>query len=118
MVPGTENLSNPFREGSVPSHPGQVWGDFLLNGGRIMMLMLTDNVSRIIEDICNTQQRLENSLASDHHSRSAYIGQVRQTEQVTIWDENGQYFEKEVSFLISWDSISKILELARKRAGI
>ena len=58
------------------------------------------------------------AVTPDHHSRSAYIGQVSQTEQITITSDDGTSFEKEVSFLISWDSISKILGLIQKRAGI
>lgn len=57
----------------------------------------------------------EAAIASDHHSKSAYVGRVTQTEQVTIITEDGTAIEKEVSFLISWDSISKILGLIRNR---
>jgi hypothetical protein len=77
-----------------------------------------NNAPNIIKIKTSSQERLENAISSDHHSRSAYVGRVKQTETVTIWDENGQPFEKEVSFLISWDSISKILSLARERAKL
>lgn len=53
----------------------------------------------------------------DAHSRAAYIGRVTQTESVTIIAEDGTSFEKEVTFSLSWDSISKILDLINKRAS-
>lgn len=56
------------------------------------------------------------AVTPDYHSRSAYIGQVTQKELVTVITDDGTSFEKEVSFLISWDSISKILGLIQKRA--
>lgn len=71
-----------------------------------------------MNNVTNRAESLLNALAPDHHSRAAYVGRISQTERVTVWDESGQPFEKEVSFLISWDSISKILELARERARI
>jgi hypothetical protein len=77
-----------------------------------------NNETNIIKITTTSQERLVSALTPDHHSRSAYVGRVKQTETVTIWDENGQPFEKEVSFLISWDSISKILSLARERARL
>ena len=61
---------------------------------------------------------LKAAVSTDFHSRSAYTGHVTQTETVTIIAEDGTPFEKEVSFPISWDSISKILDLIRERARI
>lgn len=63
-------------------------------------------------------ETLKAVIASDHHSRAAYTGCVMQKEMVTVFHEDGTPFEKEVSFSISWDSISEILSLARKRAGL
>lgn len=62
--------------------------------------------------------RIKGAIDIDHHSRSAYVGRVTQQDQVTIILEDGTVIEKEVAFSISWDSILKILELIRKRAGI
>lgn len=58
------------------------------------------------------------ALADDHHSKSAYTGRIQQTERVTIVDERGISHEKDVSFFVSWDSISAILKLVRERADI
>lgn len=64
------------------------------------------------------QSALEVAVASDHHSEAAYTGRVFQTEKVTVFAEDGTPIEKEVSFAISWDSISKILGLVRNRAKV
>lgn len=58
------------------------------------------------------------AITPDHHSRSAYVGRVQQTETVTVFAEDGTATEKEVSFWITWDSISQILGLIQKRAGV
>ncbi len=58
------------------------------------------------------------ALTPDFHSRAAYIGRVYQTETVVIIGEDGTVFEKTVSFPVSWDSISKMLEIIKERAGI
>ena len=58
------------------------------------------------------------ALASDSASQLAYAGLVSQTEHVSIIDGHGNVHEKEVEVFISWDSISKILNLVRERAGI
>ncbi|RRY03846.1 hypothetical protein [Brucella anthropi] len=58
------------------------------------------------------------ALTPDFHSRAAYVGQVYQTESVVIITEDGTVFEKTVSFPVSWDSISKMLEIIKERAGI
>lgn len=73
---------------------------------------------QIIRDLLNVQTRFESAVASDFHSRAAYVGRVQQTEKVTIFAEDGTPFEKEVCFTVSWDSISKILGLVRERAGL
>lgn len=57
-------------------------------------------------------------LTPDHHSKAAYVGRVQQTETVTIIMDDGTSFETEVSFTVSWESISKILALIQKRAQI
>ena len=58
------------------------------------------------------------ALASDSANQMAYAGQVSQTEHVSIIDSHGNVHEKDVEVFISWDSISKILNLVRERAGI
>ena len=58
------------------------------------------------------------ALASDSASQMAYAGQVSQTEHVSIIDSHGNVHEKDVEVFISWDSISKILNLVRERARI
>lgn len=55
------------------------------------------------------------AVAPDHHSRSAYTGQVYQTERVTIIADDGTCFERDVTFPVSWNSILKILSLINKR---
>ena len=60
--------------------------------------------------------RYRAALKPDHHNKGAYIGKVTQTEKVMIIAEDGTSFEKEVTFHISWDSISKILGLIKERA--
>lgn len=66
----------------------------------------------------NQAASLKAAITPDHHSRWAYSGQVTQRETVTIIDEDGTAFEKDVSFAVSWESISKVLDLINKRAGI
>lgn len=61
---------------------------------------------------------LKAAITPDHHSRAAYVGQVTQTEEVTIMADDGTSFTKEVTFTVSWDSILKILAIINKRAGI
>lgn len=61
-------------------------------------------------------RRLRAAITPDVHSKAAYIGRVAQTETVTIIADDGTAYEKEVIFPISWDSISKILDLIGKRA--
>ena len=63
-------------------------------------------------------ERVKNALAPDHQSQAAYTGRVKQTETVTVFAEDGTPIQKEVTFYISWDSISEILALVRKRAGL
>jgi hypothetical protein len=58
------------------------------------------------------------AIASDHFSQSAYTGRVKQTETIIVYAEDGTPIQKEVTFYITWDSISQILALARKRAGL
>lgn len=58
------------------------------------------------------------ALAPDHSSQAAYAGRIKQTEIVEIIDENGTYIQKEVTFYISWDTITEVLAMVRKRAGI
>lgn len=62
--------------------------------------------------------KLKSAVASDSASQMAYAGQVSQTEHVSIIDSHGNVHEKEVEIYISWDSIAKILNLVRQRAGI
>jgi len=62
--------------------------------------------------------RLLAAIALDNQSKAAYIGRITQTETVTIMSNDGTSFEKDVTISISWDSISKILELIGKRAGL
>ena len=61
---------------------------------------------------------LKAAISPDFHSRSAYVGRVVQTEDVIIIGEDGTPFETKVSFLISWETIQKILGLVQNRAGI
>jgi len=56
------------------------------------------------------------AIKPDGHSKAAYAGRVTQTEHVTIFAEDGTAYEKDVIFIISWDSISKILDLIGQRA--
>ena len=58
------------------------------------------------------------ALASDHFSRSVYLGKITQTEKVTIFLDDGTAVEKEVTFYLTWDSISALLGLVRERAGL
>jgi hypothetical protein len=64
------------------------------------------------------RERFVNALAPDHQSQAAYTGRIKQTETVIIHAEDGTPIQKEVTFYISWDSISQLLALARKRAGL
>ncbi len=59
-----------------------------------------------------------NALAPDTKSQIAYAGRIKQTELVTVYTEDGTPIEKEVTFYLSWDSISELLTLVRKRAGL
>lgn len=70
-------------------------------------------------DLSKTQMTaIQAAITPDHHSRSAYTGRVIQREWVTIISDDGTAFEKEVSFTLSWASISEILQLIKIRAGI
>lgn len=64
------------------------------------------------------EEAIRAALASDSASQMAYAGKVVQTEHVSIIDSHGNVHEKEVEIYISWDSVSKILNLVRERAGI
>ena len=63
-------------------------------------------------------ERVKNALAPDHQSQAAYTGRIKQTETIIVHAEDGTPIQKEVTFYISWDSISEILALVRKRAGL
>ena len=63
-------------------------------------------------------ERIQAALTPDFHSKAAYVGRVTQTEAVTIITEDGSVFEIDVSFQISWDSISKMLGIIKERAGV
>ena len=62
-------------------------------------------------------ERVKNALAPDHQSQAAYTGRIKQTETVIVHAEDGTPIQKEVTFYISWDSITELLTLVRKRAG-
>ena len=62
-------------------------------------------------------ERVKNALAPDHQSQAAYTGRIKQTETIIVHAEDGTPIQKEVTFYISWDSISELLTLVRKRAG-
>lgn len=62
-------------------------------------------------------ERVKNALAPDHQSQAAYTGRIKQTETIIVLAEDGTPIQKEVTFYISWDSISELLTLVRKRAG-
>ena len=62
-------------------------------------------------------ERVKNALAPDHQSQAAYTGRIKQTETVIVHAEDGTPIQKEVTFYISWDIISELLTLVRKRAG-
>lgn len=63
-------------------------------------------------------ERVKAALAADHHSRSAYTGQLVQRETVEIVTEDGTSIQKEVDIYISWDTISNMLTMIRNRAGL
>ena len=56
------------------------------------------------------------AISSDHHSRAAYTGKIKQTETVSVTTEEGVVIEKEVTIFISWDSIDELLKMVRERA--
>lgn len=64
------------------------------------------------------EEIVKNALASDHSSQRAYTGQVQQTETVIVHAEDGTPIQQDITFYISWNSISQILSLVRKRIGI
>ena len=89
-------------------------GDLLFSEGT------TTNTNQGQQDLSDNPATMASYRAAtmpDAQSRAAYIGRVTQTERVTIIGDDGTCFEKEVSFSINWDSISKILGLIQKRAG-
>lgn len=63
-------------------------------------------------------EKVKAALAPDHFSQAAYTGRVKQTETVVVHAEDGTPIQKEVTFYISWDTISQILTLVRQRAGL
>ena len=63
-------------------------------------------------------EKVKAALAPDHFSQAAYTGRVKQTETVVVHSEDGTPIQKEVTFYISWDTISQILNLVRQRAGL
>ena len=63
-------------------------------------------------------EKVKAALAPDYFSQSAYTGRVKQTETVVVYAEDGTPIQKEVTFYISWGSISEILALVRKRVGL
>lgn len=69
-------------------------------------------------EITACPERVENALKSDYHSRGVYSNRITQTERITVWDETGQSIEQDVTFSISWDSISALLTMVRTRAGL
>ena len=62
--------------------------------------------------------KVKTALAPDCMSKAAYAGRVAQTETVMVFAEDGTPIEREFTFYISWDSISEILTMVRKRADI
>ena len=64
------------------------------------------------------KEKVKAALAPDHFSQAAYTGRVKQTETVMVHAEDGTPIQKEVTFYISWDTISQILTLVRQRAGL
>lgn len=63
-------------------------------------------------------EKVKAALAPDHFSQAAYTGRIKQTETVVVHAEDGTPIQKEVTFYISWDTISQILTLVRQRAGL
>lgn len=63
-------------------------------------------------------EKVKAALAPDHFSQAAYTGRVKQTETVVVHAEDGTPIQKEVTFYISWDTITQILTLVRQRAGL
>ena len=61
---------------------------------------------------------IEAAVKSDHFSQAAYTGRIQQTEHIVITGPDGIPIEKDFSFFITWDTISSVLELVRKRARL
>lgn len=79
------------------------------------MPAISPSISPAIEP--NQLATLVAAITPDHHSRSAYTGRVTQKERVTIIADDGTAFEADVSFFVSWDSISELLGIMKKRVG-
>ena len=63
-------------------------------------------------------ERVKAALDTDHHSRSAYTGQITQKETFTVLDGDGNPIHVERDVVITWDTIEQMLQLIRKRAQI
>lgn len=60
---------------------------------------------------------LEKALLPDQASVAAYAGKVKQTETVTVFLYDGTAVTKDVTIIISWETVQQLLALIRKRAG-
>lgn len=61
---------------------------------------------------------VEKALLPDQASVIAYAGKVKQVETVTLFLEDGTAVTKDVTIVISWETVQQLLSLIRKRAGI
>ena len=75
---------------------------------------MTDNNKNTDEML----QRLLQATSADWSNKSKYANRIQQTEQVTVFAEDGTPIEKEVTFYISMESINAVLSLVRKKALI
>lgn len=63
-------------------------------------------------------QRVKAALTANNDSRVAYAGKISQKETVTIYTDDGVAVQKEIEIFITWDTISKMLDMVRNRAGL
>lgn len=62
--------------------------------------------------------RVKAALTPDFHSQAAYVGRVSQTTTCDVVLDSGEVISQEVTILLDWNSIKKVMALISERARI
>lgn len=63
-------------------------------------------------------ERISAALSDNFQNRNAYTGKVTQHVKVSTFLEDGTPVEIDQEVYLSWETINKVLELVRNKAGL